>query len=504
MQESPILDPKCFVSTITWGLEERIRADHERHRRPPDCPAGRWYVTKSLRPELLAWIHDQPGTGHPRVGATLRLVERRYWWPRWREEVKSYVNSCTDCAQCKSTNQAPSGLLQPLPVPDRPWSHLTMDFITDLPRSEGKTVILTLVDRFSKMCRLVALPKLPTSTELAEVLVREVFRHTGIPEDLVSDRGPQFASRVFKEFCAKLNITLSLTSAYHPQSNGLAERRNREVAKALRLMTRHDPTKWAPSLTWVEYSLNSRINPATNLSPFQCVLGFQPPLFPWDSPACSVPSVESWYQDSKRTWRAVKEALQSRAEVLKTKADRRRRPGFPIRIGQRVWLSTKNLRIPGCKKFTVRYIGPFPVIQRVGPVAVKLQLPKIYRISPTFHISLLKPVHYSLHRQDIRPAEDMPPVPPSTPAWKISGVVDSHRRQGQLQYLVDWMGADTKERSWVSSREVEDKHLNSRFHLPNPSKPAPRGRGRPRKRRGPPGGGRQGGGSVTFPVPEGR
>lgn len=299
-QTSPILNPACFVATLTWGLEERIKAENEQRRVPPECPPGRLYVPRVLRPELLLWVHAQSGTGHPGIGTTQRLIACRYWWPGWRREVQGFVESCTDCAQCKDPNQAPSGLLQPLPVPNRPWSHIAMDFITDLPRSGGKTVILTIVDRFSKMCRLVARAKLPTATELSEVLIHELFRFTGILEDLVSDRGPQFASQVFREFCGKLNILLSLTSAYHPQSNGLAERTNREVAKAVRLLVRSDPAKWAQVLVWVEYSINSRVNPVTKLSPFQCVLGFQPPLFPWDAPGSSVPSVETWYRDSRR------------------------------------------------------------------------------------------------------------------------------------------------------------------------------------------------------------
>lgn len=102
--------------------------------------------------------------------------------------------------------------------------------------------ILTIVDRFSKMCRLVALPKLPSTIELSDILIQELFCFTGIPEDIVSNRGPQFASRVFREFCR--NITLSLTSAYHPHSNGLAECMNHKVSKALRLPVQTDPTKW--------------------------------------------------------------------------------------------------------------------------------------------------------------------------------------------------------------------------------------------------------------------
>lgn len=110
-----------------------------------------------------------------------------------------------------------------------------------------------------------------------------------MPEDVVSNRGPQFSSQVFRAFCIKLKISLSLT-AYHPQSNSLAERTNQEVSKALQLLceTIH--------LLWAENALNNRVNPVSNLSLFQCVLGYHPQVFPWDSPTSDVPQLGDWFQ----------------------------------------------------------------------------------------------------------------------------------------------------------------------------------------------------------------
>ncbi|KAK1798925.1 hypothetical protein P4O66_007199 [Electrophorus voltai] len=109
----------------------------------------------------------------------------------------------------------PAGKLLPLPMPHRPWSHLAVDFVTNFPVSEGNSTVLSIVDRFSKMVRFVPLVALPTAWETADLL----FHQFGLPEDIVSDRGPQFTSRVWKELMGKLNITVSLTSGYHPQDN---------------------------------------------------------------------------------------------------------------------------------------------------------------------------------------------------------------------------------------------------------------------------------------------
>ena len=132
-------------------------------------------------------------------------------------------------------HRPPAGLLRPLPVPGRPWSHITLDFVTGLPLSQGNDTILTIVDRFSKVVYFVDLPKLPSATETAQLLVGHVFRIHGIPADIVSDGGPQFTSGVWKEFCKALG-TSSLSSGYHPQSNGQTERANQDLETALCFM----------------------------------------------------------------------------------------------------------------------------------------------------------------------------------------------------------------------------------------------------------------------------
>ncbi|KAI2665727.1 Transposon Tf2-9 polyprotein [Labeo rohita] len=119
----------------------------------------------------------------------------------------------------------PHGLLHTLPVPRRPWSHISLDFVTGLPESQGNYVILVVVDRFSKACHLLPLPKLPTASQAAELLIKHEFRIHGFPQDMVSDRGPQFTSRFWKAFGHLIGSTISLSSGFHPQSNGQTEKR---------------------------------------------------------------------------------------------------------------------------------------------------------------------------------------------------------------------------------------------------------------------------------------
>ena len=147
----------------------------------------------------MQWCHTSLGSGHPGITRATKLLAHKFWWSSLASDVRDYVLSCPVCTQTKSPH-LPSGKLQPLPIPHRPWSHMAVDFITDIAESSGNTTILVIVDRLKKMC-LVPLPHLPNAMELAECMFQQVFRLYGFPEDIISDRGPQFVSRVWRAFC---------------------------------------------------------------------------------------------------------------------------------------------------------------------------------------------------------------------------------------------------------------------------------------------------------------
>lgn len=110
------------------------------------------------------------------------------------QEVREYVEARSICNRNKTSSRAQMGLLQPLPIPTRPWAEIFLDFITGLPASEGNTTVLRVVDSFSKMTHLIPLPNLLSAKQTAEVMMTHVFHIHGFPDDIMSDWGPQFIS----------------------------------------------------------------------------------------------------------------------------------------------------------------------------------------------------------------------------------------------------------------------------------------------------------------------
>ncbi|KAJ8406907.1 hypothetical protein AAFF_G00291830 [Aldrovandia affinis] len=237
------------------------------------------------------------------------LAPRRFWWRGMERDVREFVAACNICARNKVSQLALSGLLRPLPVPHRPWSHIALDFVTGLPSSNGHTVILVIVDRFSKAAHFIALPKLPSALETAHLMMDHVFRLHGLPQDVVSDRGPQFASRFWRAFCSLLGASVSLSSGFHPQTNGQTERTNQTMENTLRCLASANPTSWSRHLAWAEYAHNTLRNASSGLSPFEAQFGFQPPLFPELEGDAGVPSAAAFVRRCRATWRRVRAAL---------------------------------------------------------------------------------------------------------------------------------------------------------------------------------------------------
>lgn len=238
------------------------------------------------------------------------------------KDVHHIVSSCSTCAQSKVPQTLPAGKLNPLPITECLWSHIAINFLRDLLESQGNMTLLVVSDWFSNSLRLIPLPTIPSDFTTAELLFQHVFRYFGIPEEIISDRDPQFTSRVWSSFMEKLGITVSLTSGYHPQVNGQVEQANQEVRCFLQSFCAAKPEDWSRFIPWAEHTQYSLRHLATHLTPFQCVLGYQLPLFPRNTNPTDSPIVDQWFQQSEQIWEGTHQHLERATHTYKQKADR--------------------------------------------------------------------------------------------------------------------------------------------------------------------------------------
>ncbi|KAK3524658.1 hypothetical protein QTP86_000497 [Hemibagrus guttatus] len=243
-----ILPATAILAPVQWDLMEEIRRAHTDEPPPASCPPDRTFVPQLFWQQVMQWVHEAPSSGHPGIHHSTQLTCHQFWWPSLGSDVEEYVRACSTCVQARTSRHLPEGLLEPLPIPRRPWSHLSVDSLTDLPDSEDFATIMVVLDRFSKGCRLIPLKGLPMAMQSAEAMFQHVFRNFGLLEDIVLDRGSQFTSRVWGLLCARLGIGVSLSSGYHPQSNGQAERLNQELGHFLRSYCSRKQHRWSEFL----------------------------------------------------------------------------------------------------------------------------------------------------------------------------------------------------------------------------------------------------------------
>lgn len=245
------------------------------------CVNGLWRVcvpdAPALRSHVLYSCHDHVTAGHRGQKRTYAALLRLYYWPGMKDYCTAYVESCVQCRASKAIRQKPAGLLQPLVVPSRRWSHVSLDFITDLPRTKKlHDAVLVLVDSLSKMAHFVATRKEVTAEETVELLADRLIRYHGFPNVLISDRDPRFTSEVWRSLCSRFAIRRAMSSAYDPQSDGQTERVNQTLGQMIRTYVQSDEREWERLLPALELAYNCTSHSSTELSPFEVMVGENP------------------------------------------------------------------------------------------------------------------------------------------------------------------------------------------------------------------------------------
>lgn len=429
----------------------------------------------ALRTKIIAANHDTVSAGHCGMDRTYELIARFYYWPKMKELIRTYVSTCVHCQQNKASNQKPGGLLHPLPIPGKRWEHVTMDLITQLPATQaGYDAIVTFVDKLSKMAHFVPTKTTITAPELAQLFLSQVVRLHGLPKVLISDRDSKFTSDFWRTLFATLGVDLRLSTAFHPQTDGQSERANRTIEEMIRGYVGGDHNDWDTLLAPLEIAYNNAVNASTGCSPYYLNYGDHPnlPGSLYNHQTTANQGVNELVSSLTQAMANAKAKLAQAAQRQIRFANEHRRH-VTLQVGDLVYLSTQDLKLPGpARKFQPRWIGPFPVISVVNPVAYKLGLPMDLPIHNVFHISKLKVAKESPTEFTSRPAHPPPHgyARGGLPLYEPEAILDRQlrvfhgRRKPEYGYLVKWRGYPEHESTWEplsslrNSRQLVDAY----------------------------------------------
>jgi hypothetical protein len=151
-------------------------------------------LESAFKAKVLQACHDSPMASHQGIGKTYKQVRERLSWKGLKEDVMRHVNECSTCQENKDEHTHPAGLLQPLPMPEHKWKSISMDFITGLPKVQGKDWIFIVVDRLTKFAHFFSIAIYFSATQVAKLFFREIFKLHGLPKTIVSDMDSRFMS----------------------------------------------------------------------------------------------------------------------------------------------------------------------------------------------------------------------------------------------------------------------------------------------------------------------
>jgi hypothetical protein len=215
--------------------------------------------------------------GHSEFTKTYDRVKRSFFWDGMKQDIHNFVIECDVC-QCNKGEIVKSlGTLQPLPIPLAIWRDISMDFITGLPKSGNKSVIMVVVDRLSKYAHFYALQNPFMTSTVAQLFMDQVFKLHGMPHSIVSDHGLTFNINFWQELFKLQGTQLHLNTYYHPQTDGQTEFVNKCLETYLRCFASERQNQWAQWLPLVGWWYNTSYHTATCMTPFEAVYGQNPP-----------------------------------------------------------------------------------------------------------------------------------------------------------------------------------------------------------------------------------
>ena len=277
---------------------------------------------------------------------------------------------------------------------EKPWSHISADFITKLPLVQGYNSILVVVDRLMKMVHFIPTMEKTSAEGLARLFRDNIWKLHGLSESIISDRGSQFATGLMKELNKILRIENKMSTVFYPQTDRQTKRINQELEQYLRMFVDHKQEQWPDWLGMAEFTYNNKMHSSTKTSPFKVNYGQDPRMGFEVRRKGKYERVEKFVIKMKKVQKEAKVALGKIQEKIKKYADRKREEVNEYKVGDLVMLSTKDLKYQmvgrRTEKLTERFIDPYKIKKIVSINAVELELPSTVRIHPVVNVSRIQ------------------------------------------------------------------------------------------------------------------
>ncbi|GKA24376.1 reverse transcriptase domain-containing protein [Tanacetum coccineum] len=333
-----------------------------------------WVPLKGdVRTLIIDKAHKLKYSVHPGADKTYYDLRDRYWWPGMKKDIAEYVSRCLTCLKVKAEHQRPSGLLQQPEIPIWKWEGIAMDFVTKFPRtSSGHDTIWVIVDRLTKSAHFLPMREDYKMDILARLYLNEIVARHGVSISIISDHDSHFTSRFWQSLQEALGTRLDMSTTYHPQTDGQSERTIKTLEDMLRACILDFRGSWDVHLPLLKFSYNNRYHSSVRCAPFKAL----------------------YVQETTEKISQIKDRLKAARDRQKSYADKRRKP-LEFSVGDYGLLKVLPwkgvVRFERKGKLAPRFVGPFEIVKKVGPMAYWLDLPEeLDGVYDTFHVSNLK------------------------------------------------------------------------------------------------------------------